>query len=134
MSRQVFVLEEVVAMLQATGAAAGTIEKFRKQAEFVAGSKRQQGYDDVQVASGYGATSKRGHVELTVNDQRIQMDPKKAREIGLMLIESAEAATSDEMFMTLLARIGIDDAEKLGRILIDLREIRQGARGVVYPT
>ena len=138
MARHLFVLEEVIAMLQVLGAAKGTIENFRRQAEAVSQKRPKHAVDDmvddITVASGYGHTSQRGFVEFTLNDQLSQMEPNKAREIGYMLIEAAEAATSDEMFVTLLKRVGIEDAERLGRMLIDLREIRQGTRGIARPS
>jgi len=137
MARPVFVLEEVIAMLQTTSAPKRVVEAFRQHAEAVAAHRPSTvEYDDVQVASGYGSRTKRGFVELTINDQRTQMDVKKAREIGLMLLESAEAATSDEMLMTLLRdKVGMsEDGEAMQRILLDLREIRQGSRKTVYKT
>jgi hypothetical protein len=134
MSRQVFVLEEVIAMLQAIGAAKGTIENFRKQAEFVASKRPRREYDEVEGGSGFGQSSQRGHVELVLNDQLTQMDVKKAREIGLMLLEAAEAATSDEMFIKMLDEIGISDPNARGNMLVKLREIRQGTRGVSWPS
>jgi hypothetical protein len=62
------------------------------------------------------------------------MEAAKAREIGLMLIQAAEAATSDEIFITLLKQIGLDTGEHHGTILLALREIRQGTRGVSWPS
>ena len=50
-----------------------------------------------------------------------------------MLLEAAEAATSDEIFVTMLEKIGID-TERAGHVLIDLREIRQGTRGTSWPS
>lgn len=134
MARKVFVLEEVIAMLETIGAAKGTIENFKRQAEFVASKKQHREFDEVQVGSGFGRTSKRGHVELVINDELTQLDVKKAREIGLFLLEAAEAAQSDEVFIKLLEqRVGIEDPDRLSRILLDLREIRQGTRGVSWP-
>lgn len=135
MARHVFVLEEVVAMLETIGAAKGTIENFKRQAEFVTRKKPKREYDEVQVGSGFGRTSRRGHVEIVINDQLTQMDAKKAREIGLYILEAAEAAQSDEVFIKLLEdRVGITDPDRLSMILLDLREIRQGTRGTSWPS
>lgn len=134
MARKVLVIEEVLGMLKAISAPTRIIEQFRKHAETVLDKKQEKGDDNVTVASGFGMASRQGFVELTLNDQRSQMDAKKAREIGLMLIEAAEAAASDEIFISLLERIGIKDHEAHGRLLLDLREIRQGTRGVSYPS
>jgi len=122
-------------MLQAIGASKQTVANFQKQAELVAEKRQLRERDEVRVGSGYGTKTKKGHVEMSVNDELVQMDVRKAREIGLWLIESAEAAMSDEMFMKLLSeRVGIDDPERLGYILLDLREIRQGTRGTSWPS
>ena len=71
---------------------------------------------------------------MTLNDHRSQMDPAKGREIGLMLIEAAEAAISDEVFVRLLEQMGVDDPQHYGRLLLELRELRQGTRGTSYPS
>jgi hypothetical protein len=91
--------------------------------------------DNVTVASGYGTKSKRGFVELTIDETLTQMDATKAREVGLMLLEAAEAATSDEVFVQLLVKLGVpNDPQMTGQVLLDLRELRQGTRGTSYPS
>jgi len=134
MAKQLLVLEEVIAMLKTISAPNRVIDDFRKRAEFVLHLKPAVERDEIQVSSGFGAASRQGLVELTLNDQRTQMDVRKAREIGLMLIEAAEAATSDEIVMRLLTdKVGLA-AEQVAHVLIDLREIRQGTRDVRWPT
>src|SRR5262245_31073256 len=108
MAKQLLVLEEVVAMLQATSAPKRVIEEFRKQAEFVLAKRNERAIeasnaeepekvDHITVSSSYGHKTQRGYVEFTLNEVRTQMEPKKAREVGLMLLESAEAAIGDEI-------------------------------------
>lgn len=134
MARQVFVLEEVIAILKGSSAPARVLETFQQHAAVIAAKRNEKTVDEVTVSSGFGAASRRGHVELTMNDQLSQMPPAKAREIGLMLLEAAEAATSDELFVTLLTeRLGLGQ-DAAGRVLIDLREIRQGTRGIAWPS
>jgi len=135
MSKQLLVLEEVLAMLDTIGASKQTRENFRKQAEGVLAKRPMRGHDEVTVSSGYGRTSQRGFVELTLDEVRSQMEPRKAREIGLMLIEAAEAATSDELFIKLLTeKIGLDlDDTARGAFLLDIRELRQGTRDISRP-
>jgi hypothetical protein len=136
--KTLLVLDEVVAMLRVVGASDALVERFRVQATTALQHKARGRVPDdtpedhVTVNSGLGKAG--AHVELTINDQLTQMDPKKAREIGLMLLEGAEAATSDAVFVLLLQRIGITDAERLGAILLDLRELRQGTRGTSWPS
>lgn len=134
MAKKVFVLDEIVAMLQVIGASKQTVANFERQANFVASNKSEREYDDVTVVSGFGQKSQQGFVELTLNDQRSQMDAKKAREIGIMLLEAAEAAMSDEMFVKLLReKVGVTDPDSLSRFLVELREVRQGTRGISRP-
>jgi hypothetical protein len=133
MARKTYVLEEVIAMLRVSSAPTHVIDAFQKQAEFAAATRNQKSLDAITVGSIFGADTRRGYVELTLNDQLSQLEPAKAREVGLMLLEAAEAASSDELFVRLLENIGID-TDLAGRILIDLREIRQGPRGTSWPS
>jgi len=142
MARQVFVLEEISAILLSVGAPKRVIEAFETRAKMVIENRPERGVqttsadeevDDITVASGFGGKSRVGFVELTLNNLRTQMESKKAREVGLMLIEAAEEASSDEIFVKLLEKLGVTAPEAHGHILIDLREIRQGTRGISYP-
>ena len=133
MSRPLLVLEEVIAMLQTAGVPEKYIEQFRKQAAFVMSHKPRRDVDEITITSGFGQTSQRGHVELTFNDQLTQMDVKKAREVGLMFLEAAEAAQSDEMMVKLLEQVGLPPEARAG-MLLHLREIRQGTRGTSWPS
>jgi uncharacterized protein YfeS len=135
MSKQLLVLEEVIAMLETIGASKQTRENFRRQAEGVLAKRPTRGHDEVTVSSGYGQRSQRGFVELTLDEVRTQMESAKAREIGLMLIQAAEAAESDEIFLKLLTeKIGLKlDDQARGAFLLDLREIRQGTRDISRP-
>ena len=133
------VLNEVVAMLEALGASTPLIDRFTAHATRALQHKARgrvedpdTGFDRVTVSSGLGKAG--GHVELTINDVLTQMDVKKAREIGLMLLECAEAATSDELFVSMLKDVGVTDQTMVGRILLDLRERRQGTRGTSWPS
>jgi hypothetical protein len=134
MAEQLFVLPEVLAMMQVVDIAPAKIAAFKRQAEAVAEKRPTTGHDNVSVASGYGSASQKGFVELTINDQRTQMEIKKAIEIAVMIIDAAGAAATDAALMRLLReRVGITDTERLGRILLDLREMRQGSRDIVRP-
>lgn len=143
MAKPLLVLDEVLAMLSVVGASVALQKKFHAQAEhvlrakgrMVAAGESDDPQDRVTVASGFGGATSRGFVELTLNDQLTQMDIAKAREIGLMLLEAAEAATSDQIIAQLLRdKIGIDDPDKIGHILLDLRELRQGTRDIRWQT
>jgi hypothetical protein len=138
LARTLMVLDEVLAMLRTVGASSALIEKFRAQAEMVlqhkARSQAPDGTDAVTVSSGFGQATQRGFVELTLNDQLSQMPPEKAREVGLMLLQGAEAAVSDQLTVMLLKDVGLENPETHGQILMRLRELRQGTRGVSWPS
>lgn len=135
MSRHVFVIDEILAILTAVDVPTRYVTQFRARAEQITRGRPEVGVDDVWVSSGFGTASQRGLVELTVNDQRTQMDTKKAREIGLMLIQAAEAGESDEIFVTFLKESGFTDSpEIIGQLLVRLREIRQGSKDGVRPS
>jgi len=144
MAKPLLILDEVVAMLKVTSAPNRVIEAFRQQAEAVLAARNirevevttdeEPEVDSITVSSSYGQKTQKGYVEFTLNEQRSQMPPAKAREVGLMLLEAAEAATSDEIFVKLLReKVGID-VERAGMVLIDLRELRQGTRGISWPS
>ena len=140
MAKPLLVLDEVLAMLGVIGVSPKQIDAFTKQATAVLERKNtravdagEEATDTILVASGFGQRSRKGFVDFTLNDQRTQMPPDKAREVGIMLLEAAEAAISDQIFVTLLEKTGLD-TEAAGRMLIELREIRQGTRGVSWPT
>ena len=59
---------------------------------------------------------------------------KKAQEIGLWLIQCAEAAIADESVIRFMQeKVGLD-ALRAASMLQDLREIRQGTRGAAFPS
>jgi hypothetical protein len=87
----------------------------------------------IEVASIFGAISRRGLVELRVGDVRTLMDVAKAREVTAMLVQATEAAISDELLVRfLMEKVGVD-LERAGAALLDFRELRQGSRNVVWP-
>lgn len=134
MSKKTFALPEIIAMLQAEGFPSQYIAAVEKRAEFVAEKRQTHGeIGDWQVGSGYNSMKDRGHVRLQIEGLEHQLEPKKAVQIGLWLIEAAEAAIADATVMTWIKqKIGITDHGQLGELLLQLREIRQGSREVVY--
>lgn len=86
----------------------------------------------VEITSIYGAATKKGLVEFTINGKKLQMDVPKAREIVLMLHGAIEAATSDELLMQFMVnRLGLSE-DKSGVALLDFRKLRQGTVGTVW--
>lgn len=136
MAKTLLTLEEAVAMLQTVGASKAVVRAFQDRATFALqhkarGNAPDDPTDRITVNSGYG--QKGPHVELTLNDALTQMEPKKATEIALMLLQAAEAAISDGLVMQLLERAGMS-REQCGRVLLDMRELRHGTRGVSWPS
>lgn len=135
MARTLMVIDEVRAVMEAVKIPKPLIDAFTAHAERIPKWKHRgdaDGSDDIEVGSGYGTNSRRGFVEFILNDQLVQLEPAKAREIGLWLIECAEAAMSDEMMITLFAEIGLPP-ENQQHVLMKLRQIRQGTRGASRP-
>ena len=87
------------------------------------------------MSSLYGQNTRLGLVQLTVDGHPIsQLEPTKAKEIGLFLIECAEAAISDQVLVEfLVGKLGVE-RDKAAMALKDVREIRQGTREAVFPS
>jgi hypothetical protein len=128
-------LPEILAMMEAVGLSNAQVTKFRKQAEAVLAHREPltRADDAFEVGSGYSHTSSSGHVRFKTGGVEHQLDPRKAKQIGLWLIEASEAAIADHCIMQLLRdKVGVNDPSRLAGILLDLREIRQGTRDVRF--
>jgi hypothetical protein len=131
---KLLVLEEVVAIMQAVNIDPAAVARFRQHVDLVLGKRPALMVDNVTVTSGYGSKSGQGFVELTINQERTQMDVNKAREVAGMLLEATSAAAGDAALVQLLReKLGITDPDKIGMVLLDLRELRQGTRGIARP-
>lgn len=82
-----------------------------------------------EVGSGYSMQRQEPYVEIAVDLSPAQFSPAKAREIGLPLLECAEAAESDAV-ITEFARgeIGLDD-RRAAQLLDQFRRKRDKRRG-----
>ena len=89
---------------------------------------------DITVSTLLSARTKEGRIDLTLNGELTQMDLGKAREIVGMLQGAIEAAVSDELvYKFLTEKVGLEP-DRAAAALIDFRELRQGSRGLVYPS
>lgn len=89
---------------------------------------------DITVSTLLSSKTKQGRIDFTLNGELTQMDLDKAREIVGMLQTAIEAAVSDELvYKFLTERIGLEP-ERAAAALVDFRELRQGSRGLVYPS
>jgi hypothetical protein len=75
------------------------------------------------VTSIYGANTRRGIVEVTLGEQKIQVTPSKAREMAGFLLECAGAAEGDEALLRVLDRVGMSP-QRAGHVLIAMRQER----------
>ena len=79
---------------------------------------------DVNVASLFGYNDRKGYVEFSLGETKMQITPNKAKEIGMMLFEAAEAAECDEYIGTYFKdKVGMDD-KQLSVLLNDFRSHR----------
>jgi hypothetical protein len=127
---------EVLAMLEVVGVPEKLLTKAERQMRMVLDKRPTLTDEDnrFEVASGFGVRTQQPHVEFKAGTVTHQMEPKKAQEVAHMLLEGAEAAISDAIVMRFMReRVGITESERLGMILLDLREFRQGSRKTVYP-
>ncbi len=74
----------------------------------------------VIVASGYGANSHQPFVEVRFNEERVQLNPEDASEIGGNMIEAAEAALHDAYLVDFLVAEGLKP-ETAAKFLGDFR-------------
>jgi hypothetical protein len=87
----------------------------------------------LEIASILSSRTKEGMVEIQINDEKVQMDIAKAKEVCGMLHGAIEAAISDQMIYTFFVEKVQFTDEEASRALLDFREIRQGHKGTVYP-
>lgn len=90
--------------------------------------------DSIEVGSLLSGRTKEGRVEFVLNGEIAQLDLAKAREVVGMLQGAIEAAVTDQMLYQFLTQTVKLSDEAAGRALLDFRELRQGARGVVHPS
>lgn len=92
-------------------------------------TKRRGMMGHFEAGSGYSAQRSEPYVEIAVDLSPMQISPAKAREMGLMLLECAEAAESD----ALLAAFGRDqiglDQVRVAQLLDQFRRAREQRLG-----
>lgn len=82
----------------------------------------------INVVSGFGYHTQSPFVEFTLNTEKTQMTPAKAREIAGMLLEAAEAAEADGFVVTFMqTSAGLTPAQA-GSLLLQFRDYRTQER------
>jgi hypothetical protein len=84
---------------------------------------------DFVLSSIYGYASKKPYVNVEVSMSPMQMSPAKAREIALMLLESADASESDAVLIGYAKDVLDLDERGAAQLLDQLRRYREKALG-----
>jgi hypothetical protein len=71
----------------------------------------------------YGASTRRGLVEVTLGGEQQLVTPAKAREMAAFLVEAATSAEGDEVLMRVLDRVGMSQ-QRSAQILMAMRQER----------
>src|SRR4051812_5622878 len=91
--------------------------------------KRDQRKGEIRAAAIVSSQNGRPFVEFACDISPTQFTPAKAREIALMLLESADASESDAVLMG-FARDMLDfDQQAAAKLLNQFRQYRETARG-----
>jgi hypothetical protein len=89
---------------------------------------------DFTVSSIYGYASQKPYVNVEVSMSPMQMSPAKAREIALMLLESADASESDAVLIGYAKDVLGLDEKGAAQVLDQLRRYRDKQRGSAVDT
>lgn len=81
------------------------------------------------VSSIYGYATQKPYVNIETSMSPMQVSPGKAREMALMLLESADAAESDAVLIGYTRDVlGLDESQS-AKLLSEFRQYREKARG-----
>jgi hypothetical protein len=84
---------------------------------------------EFSVSSIYGYATQKPYVNVEVTVSPMQMSPAKAREIALMLLESADASESDAVLIGYAKDVLDLDERGAAGLLAQLRDYREKALG-----
>jgi hypothetical protein len=90
--------------------------------------KRDRTMGQIGVSTKFAYDTQRPYVDLHVDLSPAQFTPGKAREIALLLLETADASETEATLMAFAREIGLDIAEA-GKLLNQLRQYREKQRG-----
>lgn len=138
---------EAIALLETVGAKADLVERYSMQLGAVLARRPHLGPEHgVTCYSLVGMKSSTAGVNVDMQDAevlgpaieimsanvRLQLDAKSAQKVALNILGCVEAAISDVTVFKLLTE-GLDiEPDRAARVLLDLRERRQGTRDVVF--
>jgi len=84
---------------------------------------------EFSVASIYGYATQKPYINVEVSISPMQVTPGKAREMALMLLESADASESDAVLIGYAGEVLGLDAQGAAQLLNQLRHYRDKQRG-----
>lgn len=84
---------------------------------------------DFSVSSIYGYASQKPYINVEVSMSPMQCSPAKAREMALMLLESADAAESDAVLIGYAKDVLDLDERGAAQLLQQFRQYREKTRG-----
>jgi len=91
--------------------------------------KRDHKMGEISITSTYGYATQKPYVELSLDRSPAQFSPAKAREIALLLLESAAESEADaELIAFGRDAMGLDDRES-AQLLDQFRQHRERSRG-----
>lgn len=91
--------------------------------------KRDHRMGQISISSTFGYVTQKPYVELAMESSPAQVSPAKAREIGLWLLEAADASESDAALMAFArGSLGLDE-RAAAQLLDQFRTMREKQRG-----
>jgi hypothetical protein len=82
--------------------------------------------DVIWAESMYGAKLGKGLVTISFRNERVTVTPREAKAVAVSILEAANAAEFDEVFMRWLEKTGMLDERISVHALRELRELRKG--------
>lgn len=87
-------------------------------------SHMQTTHARIEIGSGFGVTTQQPFVSLAWGDKVAQLSIDQAREVGLMLLATADAAIADAFLVGFLKRVADLSDEQAGALLGEFRDYR----------
>lgn len=81
---------------------------------------------DVNVSSLFGAKTKQGIVQIQLGEFETQLSILEAKKVAYMILEAAEAASTDEAIHNFFEKLGMN-REQCGAALMELRKLRNNS-------
>lgn len=107
----------------------GELDRIEQALASVLGSSKG---DRIGMFSGVSARTGQGFVSLTWGNERGQLSVDETRQHALALLEAAEAAQYDSVFLAWMLANQIAPPDKAGLLLLEFRRYREQQAGAAY--